>query len=186
MPPPEPSAPTGAVRIRPFDRPRDEAGACALDVSFTSGHVYRVRMEEDGMRLEPVPSPEPVSKAFPLDLDADPWQQAFVAVEGDAVLGFVACSYQSWNRRLTVWHFYVDRAHRGRGIGRGLMDHALEAGRRMGAVTAWAETSNRNHPGVALYRRLGFELCGFDLSLYRGTPVEGEFALFLARDLRAP
>jgi ribosomal protein S18 acetylase RimI-like enzyme len=61
------------------------------------------------------------------------------------------------------------------------MEHALEEGRRRGAVTAWAETSNRNFTGVHLYRRLGFELCGFDLSLYRGTPADAEFAVFLSR-----
>jgi hypothetical protein len=56
-------------------------------------------------------------------------------------------------------------------------------GREASAVTAWAETSNVNHPGVEAYRRLGFSLCGCDATLYRGTPSEEEFALYLARPI---
>jgi ribosomal protein S18 acetylase RimI-like enzyme len=83
----------------------------------------------------------------------------------------------------TIWDFYVDRPYRGNGIGRALMEHALQHGRERGAVTAWLETSNLNAPGVAVYRKLGFRICGFDLSLYRSTRSEDQFALFLERRL---
>lgn len=179
---PPPAAAPPPVRIRAFDRVADTAAVCALDASVVSHHEFRVRVEENGLHLHAVPG-EPRVKRFPLALDADPWEDAWVAEDGGGVRGFIATAFGEWNRRLTLWHFYVDLGERGRGIGRWLMEHALDEGRRRGAVTAWVETSNRNFPGVQLYRHLGFELCGFDLSLYRGTPAEGEFALFLSRDL---
>lgn len=178
-----PRPPGGPIQIREFDRARDEAAVRALDVSLTGEHVFQARVEENVLHLHAVAAAAPFVKHFPLDLDADPWRRGFVAVEGDAVRGFVATSFSAWNRRMTIWHYYVDLTHRGLGIGRMLMEHAVEAGRREGAVTAWLETSNRNFPGVQLYRRLGFELCGLDLTLYRGTPAEGEFALYLARPI---
>jgi hypothetical protein len=45
------------------------------------------------------------------------------------------------------------------------------------------ETSNYNVPGIACYRKLGFDVCGFDLSLCHGTPRGGEFAVYLWKPL---
>jgi GNAT superfamily N-acetyltransferase len=100
---------------------------------------------------------------------------------GGEVRGFIAVAFEEWNRRMSIWHFYVDRPLRGRGGGRALLQPALEWGRAAGAKTAWVETTNLNHPGIEAYRRLGFELCGFDSSLYRGTETSDEIAVFLAR-----
>jgi ribosomal protein S18 acetylase RimI-like enzyme len=63
------------------------------------------------------------------------------------------------------------------------MDRALEHGRKLGASTGWLETSNLKGSGVAAYRKMGFSICGFDLTHYRGTPSEGQFAMFLDRPI---
>jgi len=63
------------------------------------------------------------------------------------------------------------------------LQRAIESGKTIGALSAWVETSNLNHPGILAYQRLGFALCGFDLTLYQGTPSEGEFAIYLARPI---
>lgn len=170
--------------VRRFDPDRDCTGVLALDTEFETDREYVVNRAADRLELATARLPAPYRKRFPLELGADPWTDGFVAVDEGRVLGFVATSLQSWNARLTIWHLYVDRTARGRGVGRALVEHALTAGREAGARTAWAETSNRNYPGVLVYTQLGFRLCGFDLSLYVGTVAEGEFALYLARDLR--
>jgi hypothetical protein len=54
-------------------------------------------------------------------------------------------------------------------------------GQALGARHLWLETSNLNHPGVAAYRALGFSLTGMDMTLYDGTPAQGEVALFFSR-----
>ncbi|AUX42269.1 uncharacterized protein SOCE26_036990 [Sorangium cellulosum] len=89
-------------------------------------------------------------------------------------------SVEEWNRRMSIWHFYIDLPYRGRGGGRELMRAGIEWGRRAGAKMAWIETTHLNDPGIQAYRRLGFEICGFDASLYRGTPAEGEIAVYMA------
>jgi hypothetical protein len=65
------------------------------------------------------------------------------------------------------------------------MHAALEWGRRAGARTAGIETTHLNLPGIDAYHRMGFEICGFDTSLYRETPAEGEIAIYMARPLEA-
>ncbi|GGP99798.1 hypothetical protein GCM10010249_17500 [Streptomyces roseolilacinus] len=106
----------------------------------------------------------------------------FVAVAGDGtVAGFAAVSHSAWNRRLVVEDIEVAPAHRGRGLGRGLMECAAEFARECGAVHLWLEVSSVNAPAVHAYRRMGFSLCGLDAALYDGTPSRGERALYMAR-----
>ncbi|GIK48622.1 MAG: hypothetical protein BroJett013_13190 [Alphaproteobacteria bacterium] len=87
--------------------------------------------------------------------------------------------------RIVLWHFYVDPTSRREGVGRRLIEvvkaHAVDCGARH----IWLETSSLNVPGVNAYGALGFSLTGADLTLYDGTPSEGEIALFYSRGVRA-
>ncbi len=169
--------------VRPVDLPGDRASLECLDASFETDAVYRVALcgETFRVNLEPVPT---MTKVFTIDDLARPgWQNGWVAIAGGRLVGFVASRYESWNRRVVIWHLYVDRSARRCGVGRALLEQALAEGRAQGARTAWLETQNVNAPAVAAYRAMGFELCGLDISLYRSTPAEGEIALFMARSL---
>ncbi len=154
-----------------------------LDTSFASDLIYEVKATENSLQLGPVCAAAIKRKEFPIDLDNPIWDQGYVAIQDGIVKGFIATRCDAWNRRMSIWHFYVDLKHRRQGIGRLLMEHAIETGRRLGAATAWVETSNHNYPGIEAYRHLGFFICGFDLTLYKGTPSEGEFAVYLARPI---
>jgi ribosomal protein S18 acetylase RimI-like enzyme len=172
---------TGLVRA--FNVDTDAAAIARLDTSFTASRVFRVERTNDIISLDSVPIEPPVEKHFPLNLGTDPWQSGWVITVGGAVVGFIATAVQNWNRRLIIWHFYVDRSCRRRGYGRQLVERAVADGAAAGMMTAWVETSNLNYPGVQAYGRLGFSICGFDLTLYRGTSSHKEFALFLAQPI---
>jgi ribosomal protein S18 acetylase RimI-like enzyme len=153
-------------------------------MSFTTDKAYTIRSEASSLQLIVAPTSSTLRKQLPITLDETSWTQAFVAVKAGSPEGFIATQFQAWNRRLVVSHFYVNLPFRQQGIGRRLVDHALQQGKGTGALTAWIETSNLNYPAVEVYRSLGFTLCGFDATYYTGTPAEGEFALFLSRPLR--
>jgi ribosomal protein S18 acetylase RimI-like enzyme len=169
--------------IRAFNIGTDAAAVARLDTSFSTQRIYQVERIDDVLSLRSVPIAAAVEKRFPLDLSADSWQSGWVIVLGEEPVGLIATAAQQWNKRLVIWHFYVDRPWRQHGFGRRLVEQALTHGAAIGMLTAWVETSNLNFPAVRAYRRLGFEICGFDESLYRGTPVHREFALFLARPI---
>ena len=173
-----------SLEIRTAVFPDDVPGIAALDTAFTTSQVYDVAVSDDRIELIARELHEPLTKRFPLDdLESPdrPYDTAWVAIEDRTFIGFAAASYAPWNRRLVLWHLYVSPVHRGRGIARALLQsvevHALE----LEARHIWLETSSLNVPGVATYRALGFSLSGVDLTLYDGTPAEGEIALFFSR-----
>ncbi|WP_447004135.1 GNAT family N-acetyltransferase [Saccharothrix isguenensis] len=152
----------------------------ALDDSFTTDTVFEVVAAPDGFTLRSQPIDPPLHKLFPRD---EPDGTVFVAADGPRVRGFVAIDLEDWRRRLVIQQVTVAPGHRGRGIGRALVEHACAHGREHGALTAWLETSTVNVPAIRAYRRMGFTLCGLDTTFYRGTPAEGETALFFTRAL---
>ena len=164
--------------------PEDAAAILQIDRSFSTDTIFTAYCDTHQMGIRLTPTDSTVTKSFPLeDLSQEdrPWELAVVAVDGDEICGFLAAGYQAWNRRLTLWHLYVDSACRGRGIARLLVDRAQAYAIEKGAVHLWLEASNLNVPAIAMYRKLGFALCGMDTTLYQGTPASAETALFLAR-----
>ncbi|MET8749043.1 GNAT family N-acetyltransferase [Streptomyces sp. NPDC004667] len=179
-------------------RPGDRKAMEALDGSFHTDTVFEVIGSEDGFAVREVPVDPPLHKVFPPDEgdadlpdgdgdgdgdsgDGDEDARTFVALDGGVLCGFAAVGYASWNRRLTVEDIEVAPGHRGRGIGRALMDLAAGFARERGAAHLWLEVSSVNTPAVHAYRRMGFTLCGLDTALYDGTPAAGERALFMTR-----
>lgn len=120
---------------------------------------------------------------YDLDRPDREWDEAHVAVQGERVVGFVATSWQFWNRRVVLWHVYVDRSARGLGIGHLLLDKVYERARRQNALAIFLETSNYNAPGIAWYERQGFRLGGLDTTLYSGTPAAEEVGLYFVKTL---
>lgn len=174
-------------------RPEDAGAIEALDSSFTTATVFEVAPSPDGFGflLREVPVDPPVHKVFPPEehdeqgsggaRDSEADVRTFVALDGGRVCGFAAVGYAGWNRRLTIEDIEVSPGHRGRGIGRALMECAAEFARERGAEQLWLEVSSVNAPAVHAYRRMGFTFCGLDTTLYDGTPAAGEQALFMSR-----
>jgi phosphinothricin acetyltransferase len=89
-----------------------------------------------------------------------------VAVSGGEVVGWG--SLNSFNPRPAYDHVvdlsvYVERAWRGRGVGKVLLTHLLDRARGLGYHKMVLATFPYNAAGLALYRRMGFS----DVGVYR-------------------
>ena len=87
----------------------------------------------------------------------------FVAVSGDDVVGWVACSRVSPRAVYAgvVEHsVYIDPAHGGRGIGRTLLETLIAATEAAGVWTIQSGVFPENAASVALHRRCGFREIG--------------------------
>ena len=174
------------IGLRDAQLPPDADAILRIDTSFSTNAIYIVDRSSTGIALREIELALPLTKRFPLDElknEKRKWDFAQVAIDDGHVCGFAAADYQEWNRRLILSHLYVDRSYRNRGIARSLVDSVAEYGLRRGALHLWVETSNLNVPGIRAYRRMRFELCGADTTLYLGTPAANEQALFFARPL---
>jgi len=61
---------------------------------------------------------------------------------------------------LEVQRIYVRRAHKGRGLGRRLMDHAESLARAKGRRTLWLGVWEKNLEAISFYGALGFRWTG--------------------------
>ena len=185
--------------VRPIALPEDRDAVLRLDTSVVSRERFRIDMRGTGLTdngfgidVEHEPLPAPLQKTFPLDGelgDEQFWQERFVAERipdtgtgSGSVIGFLALRYERWNRRMVIWHLYVDREARGQGVGRALLAAAEHSARSAKCWCLWLEVTNVNVPAIRFYEALGFEVAGFDRSLYDPDGEAGsETALYLTR-----
>lgn len=106
------------------------------------------------------------------------------AATANRVIGFITAKLSAWNSRLTIADIEIHPSYRGQGIGKALMNHAEKiACSRYQVKHMWLEVSNVNVPAIKSYLTMGFKMAGLDMSLYVGTKSEGEFAIFMWKDV---
>jgi ribosomal protein S18 acetylase RimI-like enzyme len=164
----------------------DQAAVEALDTSFETNVVFDVVTAARGVSLVERRLVKPLVKHYPM-ADAfshwASWDTGFVATDHGVIVGFAGVEFEAWHRRLVLWHLYVQPSHRRRGVGRALLAHVEDFGRQRRAERVWLETTSVNVPGILAYERLGYSLCGADVTMYDGLPYAHETALFMAKSL---
>lgn len=61
---------------------------------------------------------------------------------------------------IEIERVYVKKKYWGRGIGRFLIDHSIELGRKNGCGYAWLGVWEKNIPAIGFYRKMGFVVSG--------------------------
>jgi ribosomal protein S18 acetylase RimI-like enzyme len=175
------------VTIRAVDRDRDRAAVSAMDTSFETHTIFDVVVGPRAIDLVERPLSAPRIKRYSMAEAFAPWSTwdaGLVAEIDGEVCGFAAVEYEAWHARLVLWHLYVARARRREGIARRLLAEVEADGRRRGARTVWLKTTSVNAPGIAAYARLGYSLCGVDVTVYDTLPYADEAAIYLSKALR--
>ena len=175
-----------ALKIRRAKLPEDEPGIAKIDASFTTTAYFDVEAGPRSLTLIETPIPPQKKRFYVYDLGQDwrQWDEAHVAVSDGKIIGFVASSYQFWNRRVVLWHIYVDPPFRRQGLGDKLLAKVFDRAERKKALCVYFETSNFNTPGIAWYEKRGFSLGGVDTTLYSCDPASREKGLFFVKPLR--
>ncbi|WP_221928752.1 ribosomal protein S18-alanine N-acetyltransferase [Tepidiphilus olei] len=82
-----------------------------------------------------------------------------------------------------ILNLAIDPAHRGRGLGREMLEAALEEARERGATTVWLEVRVSNQAAIALYQRSGFAIVARRRGYYATREGAREDALVMQREL---
>jgi len=93
------------------------------------------------------------------DVEANP-EGVFVAEENGRVLGYITTRIDREVSKGRIPNLAVDEQARGRGLGRRLIEHALEYFRREGMAYVMIETMANNAVGQHLYPSCGFVEAG--------------------------
>ena len=147
------------LKIRPFGQGEDLGPLADFDTSFVTDRIFRVRRTPLSFVLEEEAVDPPFRKTYTFDdlgAELKDMDQLLVAELGSDLVGFTGVKYESWNRRMVVWHLYVASQHRKKGIGRGLIEAAVDYARTTEARCLWLETQNTNYPAIQFYLRAGF------------------------------
>jgi ribosomal protein S18 acetylase RimI-like enzyme len=178
----------------------DVARLSEIDANFESPAYLDVVKEIDGLNATWRLTERPLETPFVCnDFDFDQQERCNVARrldDGDGLwlvaeakgagrlVGMVDVNRQAWRKVGFVWNIAVDRARRGRGLGRVLMRSVIEWGRREGLRAITLETQTNNNLACRFYQRIGFKLSGIDDHYYTNHDVEDkEVALFWTYEL---
>jgi ribosomal-protein-alanine N-acetyltransferase len=112
---------------------------------------------------------------------ADRTVLAHRAVHNDAVVGFILSRFAAGEAE--ILSIAVAPGHRGKGIGRSLLDLHMRRLAGLGIRSLFLEVEEDNVPACRLYRRTGFRAVGRRPGYYRQGRDSAANALILRRDL---
>lgn len=101
-----------------------------------------------------------------------PSPRGYLAILSGEPAGYVEFNFEDWHKLIRVWHFYVAEQSRGVGVGREMMNSAVQAARHFGARGIVLETQTSNFPAIEFYRKLGFEPWGINTAAYSNNDIE--------------
>jgi len=106
------------------------------------------------------------------------------AIDHDELIGYLELSHESWNNRMRVANIWVEEDHRGKGIGKLLMEEAEKTAKKEKARALILETQSCNDKAICFYKACGLSVIGFDLLAYTNDDVgEKEFRIEMGKVL---
>ena len=152
--------------------PADRGLLTAAEVPAVALRAFR---DEDLADCQRIAGSAP-DYAHSINVNADAIE---VAVSEDRVVAFAFLQVWSWNRVAWLGDVVVERAFRGRGIGRLMVARMEQRARELGCRVLM-DHPPATHRAVQFYLANGFRLCGYNDRFY---PSGDRTALFLAKDL---
>ena len=107
-----------------------------------------------------------------------------IVEDGARPVGLLDVEAERWRKAANVWHLFIDRAFRRRGLGRELAQRAIDWARGAGLRGIVCETQTNNWAACSFYQKFGFQLCGIDDHFYSNEDIAlREVALFWWHEL---
>jgi RimJ/RimL family protein N-acetyltransferase len=124
-------------------------------------------------------------RTYPAD---NPRLRYVVEVEGGGPMGLGSCERPIWAKAVGVYNVYaaIHPAHRGRGLGRGLLAALEPFGWAQGATRLWTDCREDFAETIRFLERAGFTQFGIrfesrlDLTIFDETPFAGVFDRIVA------
>jgi len=148
----------------------NDAGKCAG--AFTVDSRLAISTGGTEIQFSIVPT-TPYQKKYPSDAFdyndyiENPVRIVYLAYVEKIIAGEIRLR-KNWNNYAYIEDLVVDAEFRRRGIGRSLINQAIQWAKEKHLPGITLETQDNNAAGCLLYQSCGFELAGFDRHLYHG------------------
>jgi ribosomal protein S18 acetylase RimI-like enzyme len=123
-------------------------------------NIREVNLANDAAKiytLNQIISPDETVETLISDLNNLRYGAAYVAENGDNIVGFISVAYPFWNQIGLIFHLSVSQEHRNNGIGTALTRHVVEVLRKENARFLSVRTAAWNNGALAFYNKLGFK-----------------------------
>ena len=129
--------------------------------------------------------PRSVLIEYPKTLESmvDDWNRKstmFVAFYEDELCGYLRITENLSTEISWVTDLVVQTNYRRHGVAANLIFNSLKRSADLEKSRITIETTSKNHPAISLFKKLGFDFCGYNDQYYDSNNV----ALFFGRDLR--
>lgn len=180
------------ITVRPATADDFEA-ISALDLTYPTNRYLRIERSGQApehtyeLRWQERPTGDTVYNAYPADRlrDAESKLDLFLVAESSGVpVGLLMIMLPSWANAAEITDFAVDRAARGEGAGRALLEAAIAWARQRSRLALWVEPRADNAPAIEFYLTMGFRISGFNDHLYSNADDEpGQQTLYMHIEL---
>lgn len=157
-------------------------------VQYKTNGYYDIFSTENGFKITHAAFATTQEKSFN-DVFFGDWLEnpvAFGAFENEDMIGYAEGSLESWNNRFRISNICLfDDSNRGKGIGRMLMETILKYVASLNVRMIVLETQSCNENAVAFYKKMGFDIIGFDLYAYSNEdPEQHEIRIEMGKKLK--
>lgn len=138
-------------------------------VCYQTNGYYDIVPDKLGFKIQYVPFETCVSRSF-TDKFFGEWLDnptAYGAFEDEKLIGFVEGAIEQWNNRFRISNICIfEQTTRNSGIGTALMQTILAEAIKTNARMVVLETQSCNENAIRFYKKMGFDIIGFDLYSY--------------------
>jgi [ribosomal protein S18]-alanine N-acetyltransferase len=142
------------------------ASTSALEATNADLTIREIRVAdlEDVLAIERASFASPWSRQFFLEELQASCAKSVLSDVGGAVVGY--CLYWELSNDLDIHNVAVHPEYRRQGVARGMLRHIVGEAQRIGSQSITLEVRKSNEGAQALYRSLGFEICGVRKGYY--------------------
>lgn len=174
------------MEIKQLDK-KIYAGKKFTAVYKTNGY-YDICATNSGFSINYVPFEKEIDKSFD-DVFFNDWLEdaiAFGAFEDEKLIGYIEGSMENWNNRFRISNIVIfDSAKRNKGIGKMLLKIITEKAILFNARMMILETQSCNEKAISFYKKMGFDIIGFDLYSYSNSdPLKHEIRIEMGKKLK--
>ncbi len=166
------------LRRKEFSELKDKKSIFSYDSPFYYDLKITQEPEETGWVLKLRKTQfNPPFKKYKKELIADSYktqaQFYFVYQKNNSeYIGWICFEQITWNNTLRVWDINVESSFRHLGYGSELMEFIKEQAKKVGSRAIVLECQTSNYYAIQFYRKMGFELGGFDSISYSNNDIE--------------